>query len=52
MVDEKVLKDIMSGVVNSKRGTIVSYLRTKSGKSNTTCLSVLSIWEDSIAGLI
>lgn len=51
IVDEKVLKDIMSGVVNSKRGTIVSYLRTKSGKSNDTCLSILSIWEDSIAGV-
>ena len=52
MVDEKVLKDIKSGVVNSKRGMVVSYLRTKSGKSNETCLSILSIWEDVVADLI
>lgn len=49
IVDEKVFKDILSGVVNSKRGTIVAYMRTKSEKSNNTCLAVLSVWEDALS---
>ena len=48
IIDEKVLKDIVSGVVNSRRGTDAAYLRNQSHYSNDMCLQVLSIWESII----
>lgn len=52
ILDEKVLKDIISGVINSKRGTDIAYLRNKTGLTNEACLIVISIWEDAIEGQI
>lgn len=48
IVDVKILKDIVSGMINSKRGTDVAYLRNNSRYSNDMCLQVVSIWEDII----
>ena len=45
IVDAKILKDIVSGVVNSKRGNDVSYLRNNSHYSGEMCEKVISIWE-------
>lgn len=46
IVDAKVLKDIVSGVINSRRGTDLSYLRNNSNYSSDMCLQVISIWEN------
>ena len=48
IVDEKILKDIATGLINSKRGTDVAYLRNASRYSNDMCLQIVSIWEDII----
>ena len=48
IVDAKILKDIVSGVINSRRGTDAAYLRNNSHYSNEMCLQVISIWEEII----